>query len=152
MPKLDLSTLPVISKTGYPGALADIVRGRSYQRLAAPGGLTQFGVNLCRVAPGSASSQRHWHEKEDEFVVMLEGELILVEEGSEQVMRPGDCATFKAGVANGHHFVNRADKDGVFVVVGTNLPNERAYYPDVDLLYKDDETGSGYFRKDGTPY
>jgi uncharacterized cupin superfamily protein len=152
MPKLDLAAIPAVESTGYPGALAEIVRGRSYQRLTGAAGLTQFGVNICRLKPGAASSIRHWHENEDEFVMMLEGELVLIENEGETVMRPGDCAGFKAGVANGHHLINRSGKDAAFLVVGTRATYENAHYPDVDLHFVKDASGSRYTHKDGTAY
>jgi uncharacterized cupin superfamily protein len=152
MPKLDLSAIPVKSGSSYPGKLAEPVAGRSSINLGDTGGLTQFGARICFMAPGAWSSQRHWHEQEDELVLMLEGELVMVEEEGETVMRAGDCATHKAGVPNGHHLINRTDNQAKFLIVGTRSPVDRAHYPDVDLLATD--TGSGYVftRKDGTSY
>jgi len=152
VPKVDLSSIPFVERTGYPGKLAEAVRGRSYQRLTEAAGLTQFGVNFCRLAPGAASSIRHWHENEDEFAMMLEGELVLIENDGETIMRSGDCAGFKAGVANGHHFVNRTDKPAAFLIVGTRSEAETAHYPDVDLHFIKDAGGGRYTRKDGTSY
>jgi uncharacterized cupin superfamily protein len=152
MPKLDLAAIPFVESTGYPGSLAECVRGRSYQRLTEAAGLTQFGVNICRLQPGAASSIRHWHKNEDEFVMMLEGELILIENEGETVMRPGDCAGFKAGVANGHHLVNRSCKVAALLVIGTRAKYETAHYPDVDLHFVRDASGSRYTHKDGTAY
>src|SRR3712207_8259126 len=97
---------------------------------------TLFRSNLVRLKPGAASSQRHWHENEDEFLIVLEGELVLVEDEGETVLRAGDAAGFKAGVPDGHRLVNRTQRDGVFLVVGTRAPAERAHYPDLDLLYE----------------
>ncbi len=152
MPKIDISQVPVLTGTSYPPALAAIVEGRTAQRLGDVGGLTQYGVNLVRLAPGAASAHRHWHEAEDEFVWMVEGELVLVEEDGETVMRPGDAAAFKAGVANGHHLVNRSDKDGVFLVVGIRAGHEICHYPDVDLAFAGDRQSGRYTRKSGEPY
>jgi uncharacterized cupin superfamily protein len=105
------------------------------------------------VNPGSASSQRHWHENEDEFVLMLEGELVLIEDEGESLMRPGDAAGFKANSGNGHHFVNRSDRDGVFLVIGTRAASERAHYPGIDLVAVRDEGEAGrYTHKSGEPY
>lgn len=152
MPRIDLSAIPFVDSSSYPAPFREAVRGRSYQRLTQASGLTQFGVNLCRLEPGAASSIRHWHEREDEFVVMLEGELALLEEDGEATMRPGDCAAFPAGAANGHHLVNRSGAPALFLVVGTRSPTERAHYPDVDLVYVKDEAGTRYTHKDGAPY
>ena len=98
MPKVDIDAIAEASTTGYPPPFDALVRGRHRRRLAAATGLTQFGVNLCRLAPGSASSQRHWHEREDEFVYVLDGEVELVEDGGATTLRAGDAAAFKAGV------------------------------------------------------
>jgi uncharacterized cupin superfamily protein len=106
---------------------------------------------LTTLKPGAASTLRHWHENEDEFVYVLEGELALVEDEGETIMRPGDAAGFKAGVANGHHFVNRSDRDAVYLEIGTRAKRERAHYSDVDLAVVKDEAGLRYSRKDGTP-
>jgi len=152
MPRIDPASVPVRTGTGYPGHLADIVKGRTALRLGDAGGLTQFGVNLVRLVPGAASAHRHWHEAEDEFVWMVEGELVLIEEDGETVMRPGDAAAFKAGTANGHHLVNRSDKDGVFLVVGTRAAHEVCHYPDVDLAFDGNRANPRYTRKSGEPY
>lgn len=152
MPKLDLSAIPVRTGTGYPAEYAQPIAGRSAKRLGDAGGLTQFGVNLIILAPGAWASQRHWHEKEDEFVMVLSGELTMIENEGEILMRPGDCATHKAGVANGHHLVNRSTADASFLVVGTRSETERAHYPDIDMLFTADADGRRFTRKDGSPF
>ena len=114
--------------------------------------MSQFGVNLTRLKPGAASSLRHWHENEDEFVYMLAGELVLIEDDGETIMRPGDCAGFKANVANGHHLVNRTERDALYLEIGTRAPAERAHYPDVDLEFERDETSARILHKNGEPY
>jgi uncharacterized cupin superfamily protein len=96
-------------------------------------GLTQFGVNLTTLAPGSWSAQRHWHEQEDEFVLVTEGELTLVDDAGEHVLGAGMCAGFKAGVANGHCLVNKSSRPATYVEIGTRSPEEVAHYPDVDM-------------------
>src|SRR3954468_12409657 len=101
MPKIDISSIKIESSTGYPAPFRDAVAGRSRQRLGNVVGLDQFGVNLTRLKPGSQSSQRHWHETEDELIYVLEGELVLCEDDGETVLKPGDAAGWKAGVANG---------------------------------------------------
>jgi uncharacterized cupin superfamily protein len=152
MPKIDIDSLKSASETGYPEAFRQIVLGRLRKRLGNAAGLTQFGVNLTTLKPGSASAQRHWHAAEDEFVYMLAGEVVLCEDGDEVVLRPGDAAGFKAGVANGHCLVNRGGSDAVYLEVGTRAVRERVEYPDIDLLAVGDETGDRYLHKSGEPY
>jgi uncharacterized cupin superfamily protein len=152
MPKIDIAALPIDARRGYPPPHDERVAGRSKKRLGDAVGLTQFGVNLTTLKPGSASALRHWHDNEDEFVYVLEGELTLVENEGEMVLKPGDAAGFKAGVANGHHLVNRSGSDTVYLEIGSRAARERAHYPDIDLAVVKDETGVRYTRKDGTPF
>lgn len=136
MPKIDIANTPVRSGTIYPGDYARIVEDRAKQRLGDAGGLDQFGVNLTRLRPGAASAHRHWHEAEDEFIYVLEGEVMLIEDDGETVLREGDAAAFKASVANGHHLVNQSGKDAVILEAGTRAMNEPCRYtdPDVDMV------------------
>lgn len=150
MPKLDLDAIEQTNRTGYPMPYALEVAGRHYRRLGPPGGLTQIGVSHVVLDPGAASSQRHWHEGIDEFVVMLEGEAVLVEEGTETVMRPGDCAAFPKDVANGHRLENRSDRRCVFIAMDCQIGEGDCHYPDIDL-HADIASGR-YTHKDGTPY
>ena len=152
MPKIDTSKLEARSATNYPDAFKHIVEGRLKTALGNAAGLTQFGVNLTRMKPGAASSIRHWHENEDEFVYILEGELMLVEGDGETTMRAGDCAGFKANVPNGHHLVNKSNRDALYLEIGTRAPSERAHYPDHDLKFERDEKSVRILHKDGTPY
>ena len=152
MPKIDIAAIPVRERTGYPPPYAEAVKGRLFQALGDAAGLTQFGVNLVRLRPGAASSQRHWHENEDEFLIVLEGELVLVEDEGETILRAGDAAGFKAGVPNGHELLNRTERDGVFLVVGSRAPAERAHYPDVDLLYEATDGRVRYTNRAGEPF
>lgn len=151
MPKIDIAAAPTKHGTGYPPPFDEPCKDRKRWRLGDAAGLTQFGVNLQRLAPGVWSSQRHWHSAEDEFVYVLEGEVVLVTDEGEQVMRAGDCAGFPAGVANGHHLQNRSDREAVLLEVGSRRPDEDAGgYSDIDLALP---AGGGEFtRKDGTPY
>ena len=151
MPRIDIDALPFVARGGYPPPHDKVVAGRSRKRLGDEAGLTQFGVNLTRLPPGVHSSLRHWHENQDEFVYVLEGALTLIENDGETVLGPGDAAGFKAGVANGHHLVNRSDRDAVYLEIGTRTAHERAHFSDVDLAVAVDETGVHYSRKDGTP-
>jgi uncharacterized cupin superfamily protein len=152
VPKIDVEAVPERSSTSYPEAFREPVAGRFSRALGKAAGMTQFGVNLVRLAPGAWSSQRHWHEQEDEFLLMLDGELVLVEDEGETVMRPGDAAGFKAGVPNGHHLINRTGRDAVFLVVGTRAPSERAHYPDIDLFLDASDGQSRFMNKKGEPY
>jgi uncharacterized cupin superfamily protein len=152
MPKIDIASLKVEASTGYPDPFRQAVAGRQRKRLGNAVGLDQFGVNLTRLTPGAQSAQRHWHESEDEFVYIVEGELVLCEDGGETVLRPGDAAGFKAGVANGHCLVNRSSRDAVYLEIGTRSPRDRAQYPDIDLLVRKDEGGVHYTHKSGEPY
>ncbi len=112
-------------------------------------GLTQFGVNLTRLKPGAASALRHWHETEDEFVYIVEGEATLCEDGGETILRAGECAGFKAGVANGHCLVNKSQADVVYLEIGTRAPADRFHYSDVDMMGDKSESGVRFMRKNG---
>ncbi|HET9716877.1 MAG TPA: cupin domain-containing protein [Pseudolabrys sp.] len=152
MPKIDIDTIPIDTSTGYPPPFNKAVEGRSRKRLGRAAGLSQFGVNICTLRPGAASSQRHWHEKEDEFVYVLAGEVVLCEDGGETVLRSGEAAAWKAGVTNGHCLINRSDRDAVFIEVGTRASAERAFYPDIDMMVTRGEKGARYTRKNGEPF
>ena len=152
MPKIDIAKVPVDSRTGYPEPFNSVIEGRSRKRLGIAAGLDQFGVNLTTLKPGAASALRHWHEREDELVYVLEGEVVLIEDEAETVLKPGEAAGFKANVRNGHHLVNKSNRDAVYLEIGTRSKHERAEYPDVDLLVIRDENGGRYLHKDGKPY
>ena len=152
MPKIDIAKILVDAGSNYPQPFRRVVAGRERKRLGNAAGLDQFGVNLTTLKPGAASALRHWHEKEDELVYLLEGEVVLVEEDNETVLKPGDAAGFKANVANGHHLVNKSDRDAVYLEIGTRSKHERAEYLDVDLRVIRDESGARYTHKDGKPY
>jgi uncharacterized cupin superfamily protein len=152
MPKIDIDQIKVDTYTGYPEPFRQAVLGRERKRLGNAVGLDQFGVNLSRLRPGAASSQRHWHQNEDELVYVLEGELVLVEDGGETVLRPGEAAGWKAGVPNGHCLINRTDRDAVYIEIGSRAAREVANYPDIDMRAERDDKGMRYVRKDGAPY
>src|ERR1700751_2667007 len=118
MPKVDASKAKVRTGTNYPPRFQNVVQGREKSVLGDLVGLSQFGVNLTRLKPGAASSLRHWHENEDEFVYVLAGELVLIEDEGETIMRPGDCAGFKAHVGNAHHLVNKSQRDALILEIG----------------------------------
>ncbi|UZK66276.1 cupin domain-containing protein [Sphingomonas sp. M1-B02] len=149
MPKLDLDTIPQTNATGYPDPFDKAVAGRWYRRLAPPSGLSEMGVSHVTLKPGAWSSQRHWHAAEDEFVVMLAGEAVLIDDSGEHVMRAGDCAAFPKGVRNGHHLQNRGAVDCVFIAVSAgDKALDAGAYPDIDMTFGPE----GYAHKDGTPY
>jgi uncharacterized cupin superfamily protein len=153
MPKIDIGEAPVRSTTIYPDEFKHVCKGREKAALGNLVGLTQFGVNLTRLKPGAASALRHWHHNEDEFVYVLEGELVLVEDEGEVLLKAGDAAGFKAGVPNGHQLINKSDRDAVYLEIGTRAPSERAEYPDVDLVLIRQEDGKfSLNHKSGEPY
>jgi uncharacterized cupin superfamily protein len=152
MPKIDIEKLPVESSSDYPAPFHKVVEGRSRKRLARAAGLTQLGVNICTLKAGAQSSQRHWHANEDELVYVLEGEVVLREDGGETLLKAGDAAAWPAGVPNGHCLVNRSNRDALLLEIGSRAPTERAYYSDVDMMVVDDQAGTRYSRRDGTPY
>ena len=148
MPKLDLDSIEQVNRTGYPPPFNEAAAGRWYRRLAPAGGLTEFGVSHVTLKPGAWSSQRHWHNGEDEFLVMLQGEAVLVEDDGRTVLRPGDCASWPKGSTNGHHLINESDSDCAFLCVGGGT-NTGGGYSDIDLMFTPEGT---YTHKDGTPY
>ncbi|WP_430448139.1 cupin domain-containing protein [Rhodophyticola sp.] len=152
MPKLDLASVPVKTGSIYPAPYAAQMADRSSLRLGEAGGLTQFGVNLVTLEPGAKSSLRHWHEREDEFVMVTEGTCLLIDDDGEHVMGAGDCAAFPAGEANGHHFVNRSESVAKFLVVGSKMNPERATYSDVDLAVEIADGKARFTHKDGRDY
>lgn len=156
MPKIDIASAPVSKGSSYPAPFEEPCKGRVNVRLGIAGGLTQFGVNLTTLEPGAWSSQRHWHAKEDEFVHVLEGEVVLIEDEGETVLRAGDCAAWKAGVENGHHLINRSAQLARLLTVGMRDQEDHAEYPDVDLRSTPGRYGrggvGGFTHKDGTPY
>ena len=151
MPKIDIEAAPSRDGTAYPEPFDQPCRARRRRKLGDAAGLTQFGVNRLELDPGVWTSQRHWHSAEDEFVWVVEGEVVLIDDGGETVLTAGDCAGFPAGDGNGHHIVNRSDRTAVLLEVGTRRPAEdRVEYPDIDMTYTGGETF--YRRRDGTPY
>jgi uncharacterized cupin superfamily protein len=152
MPKIDISKAMMRTKGVYPEPWRAVTAGREKAVLGDVVGLTQFGVNLTRLKPGAASSLRHWHEAEDEFIYVLEGEIMLIEDGGETLLRPGDAAGFKAGVANGHQLVNKSQRDALILEVGTRAARERAHYSEVDLVLDRDEGGVRFSHRSGNPY
>ncbi len=149
MPKINLDAISQSRSTGYPPEYATDVAGRAYRRLGPASGLSEFAVSHVILAPGAWSAQRHWHEAEDEFLVIVSGEAILLDDDGRHPMRAGDCAAFPKNDGNGHCLINDSAADCVFVVVG-QTSNGDCHYPDVDMHYNAAE--NSYARKDGTPF
>ena len=147
--RIDITALKPVIGTSYPPPFDEPCRARERTRLGDAAGLTQYGVNLLRLPPGAWSSQRHWQAKEDEFVYVLSGEVVLVSDAGDEVLRAGDCAGFKAGDPDGHCLQNRGTVDATVLEIGSRIPGEYAMYSDIDMKT---EPGSGYVHKDGTPY
>jgi uncharacterized cupin superfamily protein len=148
MPKVDLESLEATNSTGYPSPFDKEVQGRWYRRIGPSSGLTEFGVSHVTLKPGAWSSQRLWHDTEAEFLVMLEGEAVLVEDEGETILRAGDSAAWPKGSTNGHHLRNESGRDCAFIVVSGGFRTSGGY-SDIDMMFG--ETGQ-YFHKDGTPY
>ena len=141
MPRIDIGRVPAQQIASYPKEFAQVISGREKQRIGDAAGLTQFGINITRIKAGSASALRHWHEREDEFVYMLEGELVLCENDGETILKAGDAAGFKAGSGVAHCLVNRTERDAIYLEVGTRAESERVHYPDVDFMMERDASG-----------
>mgnify|MGYP000477540477 CR=1 FL=1 len=150
MPKIDMDRVPKRQGSGYPPEFAAPCADRIRQRLGDAGGLTQYGVNIMRLPPGNWSSQRHWHSHEDEFAFILEGEVVLVEDDGETMLRAGECAAFPKNTGNGHHMINRSNADAVYLEVGTRHPDDMTTCADIDL--KSANADGVWRHKDGTPY
>ena len=149
MPKVDLDSIEQVNRTGYPSPYNEAVADRYARKIGEALGFTDFGITETVLKPGAWSSQRHWHEGEDELVVMLDGEAVLVEEDGETIMRPGDIAAFRKGVANGHHFVNRSGSDCRFIAIGRVALSD-CHYPDIDMRL--DGASQRYVHRDGSAY
>ena len=150
MPKIDVSSVPLRKGSGYPPPFDEPCAGRTRQRLGDAGGLRDFGVNLMTLPPGGWSSQRHWHSHEDEFVYVLEGELTLVENDGETLLRAGDCAAFPKGTGNGHQLRNGSSVTAVYLVVGSRNPDDLTTCSDIDMMSSNAD--GRFVHKDGTPY
>lgn len=148
MPKIDLDAVEQHARTGYPAPFDAAVAGRWQRRLGSHAGLTALGVSQVLLRPGAWSSQRHWHDGEDEFLVMLSGEAVLIEDDGETLLRAGDCAAWPAGARNGHHLVNRSEADCVFLCASAGDRAAGGGYSDIDMIF----TEQGYQHRDGTPY
>ena len=150
MPKIQIDAVPDLRGVGYPEPFAALSAHRLRRKLGAAGGLTDFGVNITRLPPGNWSSQRHWHSHEDEFVFLLEGELVLIEDEGETVLRAGDAAAFRKRSGNGHHMINRSDRDAVYLEIGSRRPEDVTICSDVDMMSSNAD--GRFVHRDGSPY
>lgn len=150
MPKIDIAAVPSRTGTGYPSQFNAPCAERVRQRLGDAGGLKDFGINLMRLPPGNWSSQRHWHSQEDEFVYVLEGEVTLIEDQGETILRSGDCAAFPKGTGNGHHLINRSQTTAIYLEVGSRSANDVITCSDIDMMSPSSD--GRFLHKDGTPY
>ena len=150
MAKLDLTSIAERKGSTYPAPFDNEPANRIRQRLGDAGGLTQFGVNRLQLPPGAWSSQRHWHTEGDEFVYVISGEVVLITDAGEEVLRVGDCVAFPKAVPNGHHLVNKSDAVAVCLEIGTRIADDCGIYSDIDMVF--DPKLGGYAHKDGTPY
>jgi uncharacterized cupin superfamily protein len=149
--KIDLNSTKTVVGARYPSPYDVPCANRFRRCLGDAAGLTQFGVNLTRLPAGAWSSQRHWHTAEDEFIYVVAGELVLVTDSGEEILRAGDCAGFRAGMPDGHHLQNRTGNDALFLEVGSRNPQgDEVDYPDIDL--KALKGRAGYTHRDGQPY
>ncbi len=151
-PALDPATVLVKAGSDYPEPFRAAVAARERRALGDALGLTNFGVNLTRLPPGCASAQRHWHSKQDEFVYIVVGEVVLVTDGGEQVLRAGQAAGFPAGARDGHQLINRSARDALYLEVGDRSAGDTCDYPDIDMLVRWIDGVEIYVHKDGTPY
>lgn len=153
MPVINIENVPSQSGSRYPEPFASQVKGRHRRRLGDAIGLKHYGVNLVTLDPGFKSSMRHWHKVQDEFVYVLEGELVLVTNAGRQVLRAGMAAGFPAGDGDGHHLINESARPAVYLEVGDRLPGDGASYPDVDMASRQLPDGNWVFtHKNGDPY
>jgi uncharacterized cupin superfamily protein len=149
---IDPQSVPSQTGTVYPEPFKHLIAGRIKQRLGDAAGLKNFGVNLVKLAPGSRSALRHWHSQQDEFIYVIDGEITLITNDGAQILKPGMMAAFPAGVADGHHLINRSQQVAVYLEIGDRSPNDEATYPDDDLMAKASPEGWILTHKDGSPY
>lgn len=152
MPTVNIAACPLIEGSRYPSPYDEPCRNKQSHALGQAADLTQFGVNLVRIKPGAWSSQRHWHAHEDEFVWVLEGDIILMTDAGRQTLQAGDCAAFIAGVKDGHHFINESTNDVLLLVVGSRDDRDHGEYSDIDMRFRAgrySDTGGYYETKDG---
>ena len=150
MPKIDYAAITSRHGSSYPGDLRKSCDGCERKNVGDQVGLTQFGCNYTRLRPGAATSLRHWHENEDEFVIILSGEVVLVEGDTETTLKAGDCAGFKAGEPVGHHIINKSSELAILFEVGTRCDDEVGHYTGLDFTYRKVNGVVTFVNKDGS--
>ena len=152
-PALDPQAVEAVSRSGYPEPYRSRVMPRSKRKLGDALGLTRIGINQTTLPPGKESSMRHWHTHEDEFVYVLEGEVVLRTDAGEQLLSAGMCAGFPAGAEDGHQLINRSAADAVYLEISNRDGADSANYsdPDVDLVWSPEHARGRFTRRDGTP-
>lgn len=138
--------------SAYPPPYDEDCKGRTKWALGDAVGLGQYGVNIVDLRPGVWSAQRHWHEREDEFIYVLKGEITLITDAGEQVLTPGMAAGFAAGDADGHHLVNKTSETVTYLEVGTRSQGDVVDYPDIDMKAHKENGVWAFTRKSGEPY
>ena len=152
LPAVDPASVPEKRGSGYPEPFRSRVADRAKRKLGDACGLTKFGVNLVTLNPRVQSALRHWHTQDDEFVYVLTGELVLVNNDGEQVLGPGMCAGYPGGKRDAHHFINRSAAPATYLEIGNRIEGDNAFYPDDDLMWGEDENGVYAAHKDGRRY
>ncbi len=150
MPEIDIDAVPRKTGSSYPGPHDHACSERARQRLGEAAGLRDFGVNLLHLPPGTASSQRHWHSDEDEFVWVVSGEVTLIDNGGERTLHAGECAAFPKNEPNGHQLINRSSQLVVCLEIGSRSDTDICTYSDIDMIF--DSQDGIYQHTDGTPY
>ena len=152
LPALDPKDVKPVIGSDYPPPHDQLAKTRERRQLGDALGLANFGVNLLRLPPGCASSQRHWHTKQDEFVFVVSGEVVLVTDGGEQTLTSGMVAGFPAGTGDGHHLLNRGNRDAILLEVGDRMPADEVDYSDIDMKIRWINGEERFLHKDGKPY
>jgi uncharacterized cupin superfamily protein len=138
--------------SNYPEPFASRMKGIEKRPLGDLFGLTNFGVNLTRIAPGGSSALRHAHAKQDEFVYILEGRPTLHTDDGKALLAPGMCAGFNAGSGDAHGLVNETSEDVVYLEIGDRTPDDEVSYPDDDLKADFIDGQRRFAHKDGSSY
>jgi len=148
-PALDPLSVAPVSRTGYPEPYRSRVMPREKRELGDQLGLKKIGVNRTTLPPGKESSMRHWHTNEDEFIYVLEGEVVLRTDSGEQVLTAGSCAGFAAGATDGHQLINRSNRPAIYLEISNRDAEDYVYYSDADVDMM--ATPQGMTRRDGSP-